>query len=136
MRSRVGFILNRMQVNIAGKGVGVTLRWTTFSGGRKDAGTGAIINGTPTPQTLGPIQALMHAAEAKSVLRQFVEIEAGDIILDFPPDAPLDGKDNLRFVVNGQDYEQKKLGGKLAKMWDMNIAGNLGCRTVLLELAT
>ena len=136
MRTRIGFALNRMLVNVQTRGTPVKLTWVTYSGGTVDPGTGATINATATPQSLGPINALVHVEEAKSVLRQFVEIEVGDLIVDFPPAVQIDGLDNLRFVIDGQNYEQKEIGGRLAKAWDTIIAGNRSLRTVLLKKAT
>lgn len=123
-------------MNVAVRGTPVLLRWVVYSGGTIDPGTGATVGGVATPVTAGPFNGLIHVMEAKSVLRQFVEIEQGDMIVDFDPDVPLDGHDNLRFVIDGQDYEQKELGGRLAQAWDVIIAGQRTLRTVLLKKAT
>jgi hypothetical protein len=133
-----------MLVNVGVRGCNFMLSWVTYSGGTVDPGTRAIIGGTAIPQTGGPYQGLVHLAEAKSVLRQYVEIEVGDMIVDFPPYVPIDGLQNLRFTMldqNGnplpdQVYEQKEIGGKLAKAWDAIVAGNPTLRTVLLKKAT
>ncbi len=144
MRTRIGFALNRALVNIGVRGTNWMLTWVTYAGGKIDPGTNAIVGGTPTAQSMGPVAGLVHLAEAKSVLRQFVEIEVGDVIVDFPPYVTIDGLANLRFYmvdsngnrVDDQTYEQKELGGKLAKAWDLVVAGNMTVRTVLLSKAT
>lgn len=123
-------------MNLAVRGVLVMLEWVTYTGGTVDPGTNAIVGGVTTPMTGGPYSAFMHQMEAKSALRQFVEIEAGDIVIDLPRAAPIDGLQNLRFLVNGNKYEQKELGGRLSMAWDVVIAGNRTVRTVLLKLAT
>jgi hypothetical protein len=133
-----------MLVNVGVRGTNFLLSWVTYSGGTVDPGTNAVVGGTATAQTGGPYQGLVHLSEAKSVLRQFVEIEAGDIIVDFPPTIAIDGLQNLRFTmldenfapIPDQVFEQKELGGKLAQMFDVVVAGNKSLRTVLLKKAT
>lgn len=130
-----GEILLRMKRAVIERGTTVTLNWVERTGGTPDPVTGATVGGTVTPRT-ADIRALVHSIEAISQLRRFVEIEAGDMIVDFLPDADIDGKENLRFTVNSQGYEQKALGGDLARAWDVMFGEVEGFRTVLLKRAT
>lgn len=97
--------------------------------------TGQVLGGSSTTTT-ATLRAMVHAAEAKRMAREWGEIETGDLIVDFGPEAELDGKASLRFTIDGQVYEQAKTGGKLTKMWDAVVAGKRLMRTVLLRRAT
>jgi hypothetical protein len=71
-----------------------------------------------------------------SRVRQFNEVEVGDLILDFPGDASIDGLRDLVFVVNGKSYVVKQIGEKLAQFWDVTVQGRQFFRTVLVRVAT
>ena len=106
------------------------------TGGTLDPSTGYLVGATTQVETAGPINAFIYVEQAKSVLRDFVEILEGDIIIDLPPTAPIDGYDNLFFIINNFRYQQAKMSGRLTQMWDTIIAGNTTVRTLLLRLAT
>jgi len=63
-------------------------------------------------------------------------VEIGDLMVDFPPDAPLDGKENLVFTVKGQAYVQKEVSEKLAQSWDATLGDRRMFRTMLLRAKT
>jgi len=135
MRSRPDFIEKRLRMHVA-KATDVLLKWEEFA-------TGATVDplyggktGTVVPKTL-KAKALIHFPNiASSQVRIFAEIEQGDCIADFAGDVELDGKENLRFVINGEEWVQKKVGAALAKSWDLVIGNARMARTVLLKKAT
>jgi len=78
-----------------------------------------------------------------SSVRQFNEVEVGDLILDFPGDAALPEVRSQRsevrdlvFVVNEKHYVAKQIGEKLAQTWDVTVQGKQLFRTVLVRVAT
>lgn len=74
----------------------------------------------------------VQPAGASSV-RQFNEIEVGDLILDLDPAAAIDGRTDLTFRVNGRAYVPKEIGSKLAMTWDATVAGQPLFRSVLVK---
>ena len=70
-------------------------------------------------------------------MRQFNEVEVGDLIPDFPGDAPSGGAlRDLVFVVNFNPHVAKRIGEKLAQTWDVKVQGKQVFRTVLVRVAT
>lgn len=132
---RLSHALLRMKLGISSNGTCVTLKWISNVGGVVDPTTGSIQGGVNTRQCL-TVKALVHYAEAKSVLRQNVEIEVGDAILDFPADVDLTGKPDLKFEFDGGVWVQKEVSEKLAKAWDASISGKQAIQTVVCKRAT
>ncbi|RYD50148.1 MAG: hypothetical protein EOP85_00160 [Verrucomicrobiaceae bacterium] len=64
------------------------------------------------------------------------EIQSGDVILDFPGDVSIDGREGLEFVIGGKIYVQKNGGKELAESWDVRCNGVPVTRTVLATLKT
>lgn len=147
MRSNLAFIRHRVAMNLAESGVHaetgegvVLLKWTEWPAGTTvDRTTGSKVADAghqPTERELR-IEALMHFPDfAKPGVRQFNEIEVGDCIIDVAPDAPLDGKENLRFIIAGTEYVQKPIGSRLASSWDVIVSGIKLFRPVLLRKNT
>lgn len=78
--------------------------------------------------------ALVHFVQPlTSGIRQFAELQAGDVILDFLQDVPLPKRG--RFVVDGKTYVQKDIGDELSEYWDVIIGGQRMMRTVVVTLA-
>jgi hypothetical protein len=52
------------------------------------------------------VKALLHFIRpASSVIRHFTEIETGDCVIEYAPDIYLEGRQELRFVVEGINRE-------------------------------
>jgi hypothetical protein len=132
MRSNLATIQARIALNLQQAGTDILLTWSEYTGGTPDPVTGANVGGMESRRTK-LVKGLVHSAEATSSVRQFAEIEVGDIIVDLAPDAPIDGKTGLRFTIDGQVYCQKTVGEKLTKMWDVVQANVRLYRTVLLK---
>jgi len=96
----------------------------------------------PQSKTLSAFVHQVQDAGSSSV-RQFNEVEAGDLILDFAGDAALPevgGQSSkvrdLVFVVNGKPYAAKQIGEKLAQSWDATVQGTQLFRSVLARVKT
>jgi hypothetical protein len=80
-------------------------------------------------------KALVHFVEpVKSLVRQFTQIETGDVIIDFLGDVQLP-RDGVHFVINGVRYVQKDAGKELTEFWDLMIEGHRHMRTVVATRA-
>ncbi len=148
MLSRVSFIQDRIALNLAESGTTVVVLWSHITGGAYDPTTGGTIGGTRAPMS-GTMPAFGLTEPPKSVVRQFAEIQMGDLILDCAVDpqvalftgqmqsgtVPLADLKNKspRFKFGDEIYAQKKIGNSLARSWDV-IAGNVKLyQTLLLE---
>ena len=151
MMSRIGFIKDRMRVNLRGLGSvasTVQVHWSEISGGAIDAGTGGNVGGVETFLS-GALRAFGHEIPARSSLVKYTEIEMGDLILDMDgnPEVemypgqllsgaqPLDslkGK-GLRYIWNGRWYTSKEVGPDLQAAWDAFVADQQLHRTLLLK---
>ena len=80
-------------------------------------------------------------------MRQFNEVEVGDLILDFAGDAVIDppalaasfgaaSARDLVFVVNGKPFVAKEVSEKLAQSWDATVQGQQLMRSVLVRVKT
>ena len=80
----------------------------------------------------------MHQVQATgtSSVRQFNEVEVGDLILDFNGDAPIPiaPPGGVVFVVNGKPYVAKDIGEKLAQSWDVTVGNQRLFRSVLVKV--
>ena len=96
MRSRIDFIADRIEINLAESGTQIALAWNIWPDGAvRDPVTGQF-PGTPTPGQAG-VPALLHFVSASSTVRQFAEIQTGDCMVDLSPKLDLKGKDGLTF---------------------------------------
>ena len=83
------------------------------------------------------VNAFVHVvAIGTGSVRQFIEIETGDAILDFKPDVVLDGLEELRFMFAGSLWKLKPITDKLALSWDAFVGDRKLVRTVLVTKAT
>lgn len=116
-------------------GSDIRMDWVTLTGVTVDAPTGARI-GTATAKT-ETVKGYVHFPDisARSVT-VFAEIEAGDCIVDLPPDVTIEGREQLTFTINGEKWTQKKIGTQLARAWDTVFENARFCRTLLLRKAT
>jgi hypothetical protein len=82
------------------------------------------------------VKAFLHFTLATSMVSQFNVLEAGDAIADFSADVEIDGKEDLRFVIDGEVWEEKSLPDRLARTWDTQFKGQKLYRSVVLRKAT
>ena len=114
----------------------VVITWDAWPSGSVPDPVDGSHTGTPTQGTM-TINGLVHTVQpGTSKVRIFNEVEIGDLMVDFPADAPLEGKDNLVFTVKGQAYVQKEISEKLAQSWDVTMGDQRLFRTVLLRKKT
>lgn len=141
MRTNLPFILHRRDLLLAVQGTAVTLRWTGWPAGTAvDPVTQSkVADGEhqPTDEALA-VPAFIHFIQAASLnaVKQFNECELGDAILCLAPDVALDGKEDVRFTIDGSDWVQKPISEKLARSWEGIVQGAKFYRTVLVRRAT
>ena len=145
MDLQVGDVLNEIARELNQNGTEILLQWNTLSGGTlPDPVDGTVPAAALVPQTK-TLPAFVHQVQdaGTSRVRQFNEVEVGDLILDFPGDAALSEVGGQRsevrdlvFVVNGKPYVAKQIGEKLAQTWDVTVQGKQLFRTVLVRVAT
>lgn len=127
---------SRLLSRMAQLGTEITLNWVTVTGATIDETTGAKVGGTVRRQS-ETVKGYVHFPEiATRTVQMFAEIEAGDIIVDVPPDTIIEGRDRLTFSINGEQWTQKKVGTQLSKAWDTVFLNARFCRTLLLRKAT
>ena len=145
----VGEILAEIARELHLNGSPIVLQWNTLSGGTlPDPVDGTVPASALTAQT-ATHHAFIHqvAMAGRSQVKQFNEVEEGDLILDFAPDVAIDPPSlaassgaasarDLVFVVNGKPYVAKQIGEKLAQTWDVTVQGKQLFRTVLVRVAT
>jgi hypothetical protein len=148
-----GSAKKRIQLAIlgAGKSSTVTVWWRAVAGGVADSVTGALVGGMET-EVSGTMRGLTHQVAAQTQLRQFAEIQVGDMMLDIDPAAvvtiysgqllsgtvTLDdiARQGVRFGIDGQQFTQKDIGENLAQAWNVLFADQELIRTILLRKAT
>jgi hypothetical protein len=126
----------RLALKQRGPATDVLIVWREFTGGTIDPVTGAHTGGTSVVKQL-VLRGFVHFVEpASTTVRLYNEVEVGDCIADFAPDAPLDGKAGLTFIIGGEPWVQKEISQALAKSWDLQAGSEKLFRTVLLRKAT
>lgn len=122
----------RLRLALKKQATPVILNWVEFTGTPTiDETTGAKL-GETTNQT-ETVRGFVHFVQpAKTGVRLFEEMETGDAIVDLPPDTEIEGRAQLEFVIDGEIFVQKELGGKLAKHYDALVQGEKTVRTLLL----
>ena len=147
MDLQVGDMLNEIARELHQNGTPILLQWNAVPAGAvPDPVDGTVAGLVPQSKTL---PAFVHQVQdaGRSSVRQFNEVEVGDLILDFPGDAAIDPPSlaassgaasarDLVFVVNGKPYLAKQIGEKLAQTWDVTVQGKQLFRTVLVRVAT
>ena len=147
MESRIDFIRARVEENLLESGVDengegvLELRWKEWPAGTvPDPVTGAM----PGSANGGceKIPAFVHFVSAAAVVRQFAEVQTGDVIADISPEVNLQVsctgavRQDLRFVVSNVEYVSRPLSDQLATFWDVQQSGVKLFQTVLLRKAT
>lgn len=160
MRSNLSFIKTRMAQTLSavnpegggGRGTALTLFWTVTEGGELNPSTGALVGGTPTIYS-GTMSAIAVQEIPRNVLRQYQEIQAGDLIVDCLPDpdvtvfaeqSPISGtiplsvlaNSGVQFMWNEDLYVQKQVGENLASIWALTIEGVELTSAILLRRQT
>ena len=137
---------------VSSAGTQLVVHWVNRTGGTLDEITGYIVGATETPLS-GVVQALGVQETPKYVLRQFQEIQAGDLIVDLSADpiveifpgqqvqsgtvALVDLKSQgVRFEWLGRLYSQQDLGKDLAEAWSVVVGGTKMVDTLLLRRET
>ena len=141
MDLQVGDMLNEIARELHQNGTPILLQWNAVPAGTTpDPVDGTVAGLVPQTKTL---PAFVHQVQdaGRSSVRQFNEVEVGDLILDFPGDAAIDAPSggalrDLVFVVSGKPYVAKQIGEKLAQTWDVTVQGKQLFRTVLVRVAT
>lgn len=148
-----GYAKKRIQLAVLGRGKSSTIGvlWSDFGNGAPDGVTGALL-GNETPLS-GTMRGFIHEVSAAVKLRQFAEIQTGDVMVDLDPAAsvavydgqvlvsgtvPLDSLSagGVRFQVDGQLFTQADIGEELASAWNVIFADQQLVRTILLRKAT
>lgn len=136
--------------NLRQKGSTLVVYWDITTG-TPNAGTQELQGGSSAILS-GTMKCFALEEPAKSVVRQFAEIKAGDLIADVDPDGiitvipnqqisgtiTLDSivEQGVRFGWQGRIYAQKDVGSRLAVIWDAVFADEQMHRTLLLKLDT
>ena len=130
----LGDIQNELARELAGNGTPVRLHWEVLAPGATVDPVDGSSDGWVAQMLTLP--AFVHQVQptGASAIRQFNEIEVGDLILDFAADAPLDGKRGLVFWVSGKAYVAKEVGSRLAASWDVTVGGKQLLRSVLVKV--
>lgn len=121
-----------MALGVQRHGTAVTLHWRTVSGATRDPVTDGLVGGTAMEESES-VMALVYYVPATTVVRQFQEIAAGDVILDFKPEVVLEGRPELWFEFDGAEWEQKEVGDELRKIWDAVAGGGKMMQTVAVR---
>ncbi len=143
MDLQVGDMLNEIARELHQNGTPILLQWNAvIQGATPDPVDGSLPAAALVPQSK-TLPAFVHQVQdaGRSSVRQFNEVEVGDLILDFPGDAAIDAPSggalrDLVFVVSGKPYVAKQIGEKLAQTWDVTVQGKQLFRTVLVRVAT
>lgn len=94
-------------------------------------GTGTVA----TPHEL-EFRTFFHQVDhSLSGFQRFMEIQTGDVILDYLADLQLEGKADTRIEVNDVYYVQKSIGRELKEAWDVQLGLGGTLRTMLLTPA-
>lgn len=72
---------------------------------------------TATAESLNFRALVHHVDHRNSAYQKFMELETGNVILDYLQDLDFTNKEDPRFEINGEFYVQKSVGKKLLEMW-------------------
>jgi hypothetical protein len=114
------------------------LHWRSVTGRPSDydpADESSADGATVTPGSR-PFQAFFHRVDHRlSGFQRFVEVQTGDVILDYLEDLSLAGKEDLRIEVNGRMFVQKNASTGLLEAWDVEMDAGGTLKTLLLTPA-
>jgi hypothetical protein len=148
MDLNIGDIQAEIARELHQNGTMITLQWNAVAPGvTPDPVDGTVPASALTPQT-AVHHAFVHqiAMAGRSQVKQFNEVEEGDLILDFAPDVPIDAPSggalrDLVFLVptpggKSKAYVAKEISEKLAHSWDVTVQGQQLMRSVLVRVKT
>ena len=79
---------------------------------------------------------LFHRVDQRlSGFQRFVEVQTGDVIVDYLADLALTGKEDVRIEVGGKFYVQKNASAGLLEAWDCEMGSGGTMKTLLLTPA-
>ena len=139
MELNIGDVLNEIRRELAQNGTDIVLQWNAVPPGvTPDPVDGSVSGLIQQTMTLPAFVHQVQATGASSV-RQFNEVETGNIILDFAADVAIDAPSggalrDLVFLINGKPYMAKEIGEKLAQSWDVTVGGQRLFRSVLVKV--
>jgi hypothetical protein len=141
----------RIRKALSRGGSTLIVHWVKTQGGDPDPITAAVVGAVETPLS-GTLKAFRHQESAMAKLRQFQEIQAGDLLVDVLPEAAVTlypgqlqsgtvaldalAECGVRFESNGVFYTQAEVGERLAQAWNVIFQDVELVRTVLLRKAT
>ena len=139
MELNIGDVLNEIRRELAQNGTDIVLQWNAVPPGVTPDPVDGSVSGL-IPQTM-TLPAFVHQVQAtgESNMRQFNEVEMGNIILDFAADVAIDAPSggalrDLVFLINGKPYVAKEIGEKLAQSWDVTVGSQRLFRSVLVKV--
>lgn len=92
--------------------------------------------GTVTVDKTLPFRAFFHTVDHRlSGFQRFMEVQTGDVILDYMDDLNLASKPDCRIEIGPHFYVQKTASTGLLEAWDVRIGNNGTLRTLLLSRA-
>lgn len=81
-------------------------------------------------------RALKHQVDHRlSGFQRFMEVQTGDVILDYSADLALEGKEDTRIEINGRFYVQKNASAALLEAWDVEMGTGGTMKSMLLTPA-
>ncbi len=121
----------------AGNVVTAKLHWRTVTRpegyDRNDEDTAA--GGVVVPGVL-EFRTFFHQVDHRlSGFQRFIEVQTGDVILDYLADLALAGKEDVRVEIGGRYYVQKTASTGLLEAWDVAMENGGLMKSVLLTPA-
>jgi len=132
-------IENAMERMLASEaGVEATLLWRVVTGRDPDAHpddeTAALAAVTTVTEGSLVFRALFHTVAPRTGgFQKFLEVQTGDVILDYRADLALAGKEDVRVVVGGRTFVQKQTSKELLETWDLQCEYGGMMKTLLLQ---
>lgn len=76
---------------------------------------------------------LKHIVDMRlSGFQRFLEVQTGDVIIDYMADLALTGKEDARIEINGRMFVQKNASKELLEAWDCEMGNGGTMKTLLL----
>ena len=138
MPNRTALARNSLLLAMKKKGIAVTLRWETVTGGTVDPTTGHNEGGTVTPQS-EVVNGFWYDIEegGRTKLQQWQNYEVLHAIFEMPPATVVEGRSNFRVEKGGEIFVQaevadgKKMGKQIERLQGVDLY-----RTLFLRKAT
>lgn len=139
MLDGIGIAIDEVVEQVLASELAVTakLRWRGIvrPNGWDPNDEGSDTGATVTPGLL-EFKALFHQVDHRlSGFQKFMEVQTGDVILDYVADLALAAKEDVRIEVNGRIYVQKNASTGLLEAWDAYTGHGGTLKTILLTPA-